>query len=903
MSRCPSCAAETDDRARFCAACGAATDVAETPTGTAPRKAPSTRSPAPASAGSRAVRTSSDVGEGRFAAGELVGERFRIVGLLGRGGMGEVYRADDLKLGQPVALKFLPHTLAADAERLERFYNEVRVARHVSHPNVCRMYDVGEVAGEQFLSMEFVDGEDLASLLRRIGRLPGDKAVEIARQLCAGLAAAHDKGVLHRDLKPENVMLDGRGKVRITDFGLAGLAETIQGADVRSGTPAYMAPEQLLGREVSSRSDIYSLGLVLYELFTGKRAFAGRTLIELMRQHQDQDPRSPSEIVQDLDPTVERVILRCLEKEPERRPSSALAVAAALPGGDPLAAALAAGETPSPEMVAAAGGTAGITVRGVVGRVVFAVLGAVVFMFLASRIGVLRTLPFERSPEALTDRARDLLQRLGRTEAPADWAHGFALDFDYVNWVQARDRTPGRWEGLSTGTPPVVRYWYRESRRPLVSTSFGGQVFWGNPPITLTGMAGVQFDTRGRLVEFYSVPPQSETEAAPAEAAEADWAALFAEARLDLAAFKPVAPRWTPPFYGDRLYAWEGVFPDRPEIPLRIEAASYRGRPVSFEQVAPWTRPERQQPFALTPGQTWANRVGALLLVSAILGSALVARRNLRLGRVDRRGAGALATVVFAVGFLSWLLEADHVAGLNEELTLMVRGLGVALFNSGLTWLLYVALEPYVRRLWPDALISWTRLLSGRAQDPLVGSHVLAGLAYAVVMCLMIAALNYGLRASGEAPDFPLAFNIDALRGVADTLRILLDRFVSSVASGMAWALLFVGARALLRRQWLAAVAICLVISLPDALQGGTPPLVAIPLTMLLFGVFVLALVREGLLTLITTVFAVGLLANVPQTLELGEWFATPAKVVLVSFLVLCAWSARAALAGARTAR
>ena len=168
----------------------------------------------------------------------------------------------------------MPDEAARDQALLERFKNEVRIARRVSHPNVCRVYDVGEVEGHTFFTMEYVDGEDLASLLRRIGRLPEDKALDIARQLCAGLAAAHAKGVLHRDLKPANIMLDGRGQVVITDFGLAGVADQIQGAEVRSGTPAYMAPEQLAGKEVSTRSDIYSLGLVLYEVFTGKRAFS-----------------------------------------------------------------------------------------------------------------------------------------------------------------------------------------------------------------------------------------------------------------------------------------------------------------------------------------------------------------------------------------------------------------------------------------------------------------------------------------------------------------------------------------------------------------------------------------------------------------------------------------------------
>lgn len=223
----------------------------------------------------------------------LVG-RYRIVALLGRGGMGEVYRADDLSLDQPVALKFLATAATRDQSAITRFRNEVRIARQVSHPNVCRVYDLAEVEGDYFLSMEYVDGEDLGSLIRRIGRLPEDKALEISRRLCASLAAAHERGVLHRDLKPANVMLDGRGQVLLTDFGLAGIAGEIAGNEVRNGTPTYMAPEQLAGREVTVRSDLYSLGLVLHELFTGRKP---------------EDSKTPTSFVRDLDPVIERVIL------------------------------------------------------------------------------------------------------------------------------------------------------------------------------------------------------------------------------------------------------------------------------------------------------------------------------------------------------------------------------------------------------------------------------------------------------------------------------------------------------------------------------------------------------------------------------------------------------------------
>src|SRR5471032_1428665 len=267
--------------------------------------------------------------------------------------MGEVYRADDLKLDQTVALKLLPEALEHDAGRLAQFHNEVRIAREISHRNVCRTYDIGEAGGRHFITMEYVDGEDLSSLLRRIGRFPQERAIEVARQICAGVAAAHERGVLHRDLKPANVMIDGEGRVRLTDFGLAAIAGSVE--NIRAGTPAYMAPEQLAGREVTPRSDIYALGLVLFELFTGKRVFEANTLNDLIELHESGALPTPSSVVRDLDPAIERTILRCLEREPAKRPSSALAVAAALPGGDQLAAAIAAGETPSPEMVAAAG--------------------------------------------------------------------------------------------------------------------------------------------------------------------------------------------------------------------------------------------------------------------------------------------------------------------------------------------------------------------------------------------------------------------------------------------------------------------------------------------------------------------------------------------------------------------
>src|SRR5271154_2023915 len=377
---CSTCGAKISPTGKFCSSCGKPVDPnadatiagnnlgmeqetiapPATPARRTPSFATSPRGPRTPSSSPGFLTSSDPISGGRFAAGQIIAERYRVVALAGKGGMGEVYRAEDLKLGQVVAIKFLPEALLQDSSALARFHSEVRIARQVSHPNVCRVFDIGDADGVLFLTMEYVDGEDLASVVRRIGRLSPDKATEIARQICAGLAAAHERGVVHRDLKPANVMLDGAGKVRLTDFGLAAIAANIHGAEVRAGTPAYMAPEQLAGKEVTIKCDLYSLGLVLYEILTGKRAFEAATLPELLRLREESAPASPSSLVKDLDPLLERVILRCLEKDPAQRPVSALQVAAALPGGDPLAAALAAGETPSPEMVAASGTTEGM---------------------------------------------------------------------------------------------------------------------------------------------------------------------------------------------------------------------------------------------------------------------------------------------------------------------------------------------------------------------------------------------------------------------------------------------------------------------------------------------------------------------------------------------------------------
>jgi predicted Ser/Thr protein kinase len=884
MLQCPSCAESLAESIRICPGCGTSVDSYVTLSGTPPRRA----SPTPGS-GSGGRR---DTPDGRFVSGTLFADRYRIVGPLGRGGMGEVYRADDLRLGQSVALKFLPERLQDDPDRQERLFAEVRLARQVSHPAVCRVYDVGEADGQPFLSMEYVDGEDVASLLRRIGRLPHDKALEIARQLCAGLATAHDRGVLHRDLKPENVMLDGRGKVRITDFGLAGLAETLRGEDVRSGTPAYMAPEQLSGREATVRSDVYALGLVLYELFTGRRTFSGKSAVEVARQHQEEDPPRPSTLIDDIDPAVERAILRCLEKDARLRPASALSVAAALPGGDPLSAALAAGETPSPELVAAAGAAEGLSPAMAWACLLSALAGIVLFVFLSRPMLLFRQVPIEKSPAALEDRARELLRSLGYSEPPADTRVGFAVDGEYLQYVADRDRSPRRWDVLAAGEPPVLLFWYRQSPRPLVSTLVTGRVYSAIPPLVESGMAGARFDMQGRLRHFYAVTPQ--VEPPKGDDTAPDWTPLFSQARLDPARFRPGTPTWTPPFYCDARAAWEGTYPDRPDIPIRIEAAAYRGRPVFFQIVAPWTRADRMQPFRWTPGKRAAGITGSTLLVVLLAVSGFLARRHFVAGRGDRTGAFRLAAYTVISGIVAWILFADHVAELIAEGTLAARALGAILVLALIVWVLYLAVEPYVRRFWPHALISWARLLGGHINDGRVGGDVLIGTATGAVMAVILALCHRLFALAGQPALRPSAYGLDALLGTREVAAGMIFGEINAAALGMFLLLMLLLLR-LLMPQWLAVALALLIVSIPESLVSDVSLALAIPFNAATLAVPTLVLLRFGLLAAIANIYVVNMLVGLPLTPEMGSWMGGPTVVLVLVLAALLAFGFQAA--------
>jgi predicted Ser/Thr protein kinase len=806
-----------------------------------------------------------------FTPGEVFAERYRIVAFLGRGGMGEVYRADDLKLGQPIALKLLAPFLYADGRSRTRFLSEVRLARRVSHPNVCRVYDVGESNGALYLTMEFIDGENLRSLLRRIRRLPADKAIDIAQQLCAGLAAAHDAGVTHRDLKPANVMIDGRGVARITDFGLAVSISEGSPPEV-AGTPAYMAPEQLAGRGATTATDLYALGLVLYEIFTGRPVFMASSVEERLATPRDFEPPPPSIFARDLEVSVEEIIWRCISDDAEARPRSALAVGAAFPAGDLVTAALAAGRTPSPDLVATSGAFAGLRpiaawialLAGIAGLGVAARYSGTMMLYGQARL--------EKAPPVLADRARTILASLGYRDRPADSAHWFS-HFSYEAQVAERDGTVANVRPSSG--PPAIVFVYRESPRQLVPSNMWAVVAYRDPPADIAGMTDVSLDPAGRLVRLIAVPP--EFDGNQHSSTEPDWSSVFAAAGLDPPRFSAAEPSWLPPVPFDTRRAWTGVHPDWHDTPVRVMAAAVSGKPVYFdirpvaEEMAPGTR--------IAGGQI-SDTVVLLLLAIAWIGAGVLARRNLRLGQGDRKGAMRLAAYFGTCLAANGLLRADHAPQFGDEYFVLMRIAGWTLVWTGSLFLFYIGFEPFARRRWPRMFASWTRVLAGRFRDPLVGRDALVG-GLCGISVMLLRELEFtvagSLFASPLAPYTPTLEGLRAPRHVAASLLFVQSDSLMTALVGL---FVFVLFRTILRRHWLAVCAWVLITAPVMITSRENLPLeISIALASVSFAMLIL--LRFGLLAFGVMIFFYRALTTLPITLDFSAWYIDRSLVIL----------------------
>jgi serine/threonine-protein kinase len=521
-----------------------------------------------------------------------------------------------------------------------------------------------------------------------------------------------------------------------------------------------------------------------------------------------------------------------------------------------------------------------------------AVLGGLAFAaHLMDATGALRRTSLPKTPEVLVERARDVVMRLGYGEPPADWAYSLELDRSYFERAMRSDPSS---TGSGDAAFPPFSFYYRQSPRRLIAANRDGLVSRDDPPLDVSGMVEVVLDPSGRLTSFLAVPPQVEAAARPWP--EPDWAPLFRESGLDPAAFRPADPQWAAPVDSDRKASWEGSHPLQPATNLRIEAAAYHGRPVWFVVLPPWAKATRMLDSVRPSSPIPVGDTGVWILALAMpVGGVLLARRNLRLGRGDRNAAFRVALFVFASYSIARLFRSDHVSVFGSELWILIKAFAYPAFWAAQVWLLYMALEPYVRRRWPHVLISWKRLLTGNLRDPLVGRDVLLGTVAGTVLVVMLLLSMLAPVRLGLPPLTPQ----NLLDGSTLTelrhggFRLFVNQF-SAVLYALVFLFMLVLLRVILRNQWLAMAIWCVLVGGP--LVGENPAL------EWFFGlgravVMLLVLTRGGLLPLTVALFFMFSAFEVPLTLDITAWYATRGLPVVLFLVGLALYGFHTSLA------
>ncbi len=436
---------------------------------------------------------------------------------------------------------------------------------------------------------------------------------------------------------------------------------------------------------------------------------------------------------------------------------------------------------------------------------------------------------------------------------------------------------------LRSGRPPALLFWYRSSPRPLIPAPGNDRVSLSDPPLAITNMRTVMLDPSGRLVEFASVPPQLD-EPPPAVPASTDWPRILQLADLDITKLKPATPLWTPRTYADERVAWEGPMPGWPEQQVRVEAAAYRGRLVSLQMVSSWTQPALMRETPRTRSQRIVEPFIATVVLIVLGVAALVARHNLRKGRGDRRGALRIWAVIFAAIFGAWLLSAKHVIDVNVELGRLFVALGWSLFSAGAVWLLYLALEPYVRKFWPTTLISWSRFVAGNALDPQVGRDVLIGVSVAAI-AMLVGRMEAIVRPMLGYPMVQtIVPNLDTLLGIRVTLG-LIGQLIFSAAFNSVWIVFgLVAVNLVARRAWITGIVMALFLMLTGLGNISDTPPVWLGLLVGAFTVsaIVFMMLRFGLLATLTFFLASFLLSLTAVTLDAGKWFFPTSMMMLL---------------------
>jgi hypothetical protein len=500
----------------------------------------------------------------------------------------------------------------------------------------------------------------------------------------------------------------------------------------------------------------------------------------------------------------------------------------------------------------------------------------------------------EYTPEVLVQKARDAVRQIGYQERPRDEAHGFRWNGQLIQYMQANDKPAPRWNAVLSERPSPLSLWYRQSREPLIASTFHsdlltpGIVDPEDPPPITSGMIQTELDHRGRLTYFEAIPPQRAD--SPVRPAPVDWTPLFQLAGLDEAQLRPAEPLWSWLAASDARAAWTGVWPESGR-PLRVEAAALGGRPVAFMLVGPWRRPWRMPEES--SGNATAYAVLLLgLAVFIVVGAGILARNNVRAGRGDRRGAARLGGGITGVLLALWVCKVHLVASLLL-IAMFLLAVCTSVFYGVLLWTIYLALEPFVRRHWPQVLVSWANVLSGRGTDPVVGRDVLIGVALGVGLTLGIRAI---LLAAGEgAVSFP--GDVGVLLGLRSTVGVALDEAPYAIRNVLLYFFILFGLRVLLRRQWAAAAAFVAFLAILNAL-GNDRPWIGALLGLVYFAPWAFVILRWGLLPFAVGAFVSSLLFDVIATLDGSAWYLAN-TLLLIAVVVGCAcWGFYTAVGG-----
>jgi serine/threonine-protein kinase len=514
---------------------------------------------------------------------------------------------------------------------------------------------------------------------------------------------------------------------------------------------------------------------------------------------------------------------------------------------------------------------------------------------LAGQVRLFRQVPFDKSPQELMFIARGICDKLGCVDPAVGKDAKIFVDHSLLEYVRKADVSAARSDRLRSGQLAAFYFVYRESPElfdPLaMTTSIAdfGRVSPTNPPPIRPGMVSVHLDMQGRLLSFRHVPPFHSPEESSSHKETLE--TLMSAAGVDRKVLSPSASDWIPPIYCDQRTAWEGVFPEAPDIPLRIEAGAWKGRPVYFQLFGPWTTPHEVDADPRSKDLPAFDAAGEMALsLLLLLGGGILALRNWRLGYADTRGAFRLAGYIFAINVLAWTLNADHVLSPRIEFNLFCGATGIALFSALSIWVAYLALEPFVRRSWPWRISSWSRLLDGRFRDPLVGRDVLIGCLMGIGLNLILHFDYLAQRWLGLAPDPGSWFvSVDFNRTL---VRPILHQ-QPAVFYALAWFFAFFLMTMILRRELLASflvVGLAVYFHLFFLGHPGDYPLIRASAGILcgLLSLFVCR--RFGILSLAVGLYVNWTLQFSPITPDLSTWYAAQSIVALivVGALAIC---------------